>query len=108
MSAKNKETIRRIREESGANLDMLDGLFTDDYVYHGPSVPGELHGANAFKEMVRGFVQAMPDAREKVEQQLADGDKVFTRFSGRGTQTGELMGVPASGKEITWTGMVVF
>lgn len=107
MSAENKETIRRIREEAGANLDMLDGLFTDDHVYHGPSVPGELRGANAFKEMLSGFTQAMPDAREKVEDQLADGDKVFTRFSGRGTHTGELMGMGASGKELTWTGMVV-
>ncbi len=107
MSAENKETIRRIREEAGANLDMLDGLFTDDYVYHGPSVPGELRGANAFKEMLSGFTQAMPDAREKVEDQLADGDKVFTRFSGRGAHTGELMGMGASGKELTWTGMVV-
>ena len=58
-------------------------------------------------EMLNVFLTAMPNAREQVEDQVAEGDKVFTRFSGRGTQTGELMSIPASGKEITWTGMVV-
>ena len=37
MSEANKQTIRRIREEAAANPDLLDGLFTDDYVYHDPS-----------------------------------------------------------------------
>ncbi len=53
MSEANKQTIRRIREEAAANPDLLDGLFTDDYVYHGPSVPGELRGAAAFRNAER-------------------------------------------------------
>ena len=107
MSEENKQTIRRLREEALDNPDILDDLFTEDYVYHGPSVPGELRGGAALKEMQKVFLNGMPDARERVEDQIAEEDKVFTRFSGRGTLTGELMGIPASGKEITWTGMVL-
>ena len=53
MSETNKRTIRRVREEALSNLDLLDGLYTDDYVYHGASFPGDMQGPTAVKEMYR-------------------------------------------------------
>ena len=106
MSETNKRTIRRVREEALSNLDLLDGLYTDDYVYHGASFPGDMQGPTAVKEMYKGFLAGMPDAHENVEAQFADGDVVITRFSGRATHTGNLLGVPATGKELRWTALV--
>jgi len=50
---------------------------------------------------------AFPDARYTVEDQLADGDKVFTRWSWTGTHKGELMGIALTGKPVRISGMVI-
>ena len=109
MSEPNKETIRRVREEAmrkGA-LDRLDGLYTDDYVYHGISSLGDLRGPTAFKEMVTGFIDAVSEFQETVEDQIAEGDKVVTRVTGRGTHTGPLMGAAPTGKELKWSAISI-
>ena len=108
MSKENKDTIRVVREKalSGRNLDLLDGLYTDNYVYHGPALIGDLHGPTAFKEMVSGFVDPMEGFRETVEAQVAEGDMVVTRLNGSGRHTGELMGAAPSGDELKWTVIV--
>ncbi|MBI3696279.1 MAG: ester cyclase [Acidobacteria bacterium] len=109
MSETNKNTIRTVREEalSKRNLDLLDGLYADDYVYHGPPLLGELRGPTAFKELAKGFVEAVTDLREVVEDQLAEGNKVVTRLSGSGRHTGELMGAAPTGKDLKLTAIVI-
>ena len=109
MSKQNKDTIRVVREEalSGRNLDLLDGLYTDNYVYHGPALLGDLHGPTAFKEMVKGFVDPIEGFRETVEAQVAEGDMVVTRLKGSGRHTGELMGSAPSGDELNWSVIVM-
>ena len=109
MSEPNTETIRRVREEAmreGA-LDKLDGLYTDDYVYHGIALLGDLRGPTAFKEMVKGFIDAVSEFQETVEDQIAEGDKVVTRVTGRGTHTGPLMGAAPTGKELKWSAISI-
>ena len=51
------------------------------------------------------FLSAFPDTQMTVEDELADGDKVATRWTATGTHTGELMGIPPTGKQVTVTGM---
>ena len=109
MSEPNKRTIRLVREEAmrkGA-LDKLDGLYTDDYVYHGISSLGDLRGPTAFKEMVKRFIDAVSEFQETVEDQIAEGDKVVTRVTGRGTHTGPLMGAAPTGKELKWSAISI-
>lgn len=105
MSEANKRTIRIIREQAmrKGSLDKLDGLYTDDYVYHGIPLLGDLRGPTAFKEMVKGFLDAVSGFQETVEDQIAEGDKVVTRLSGRGTHTGELLGASPTGNQLKWT-----
>ena len=105
MSQENKDTIRTVREEalSKGRLDLLDGLYTDGYVYHGPPLLGDLRGPTAFRDMASGFVDAITGFREVIEDQVAEGDKVVSRWTGSGKHTGEIMGSPPTGKEITWT-----
>lgn len=109
MSDENKKTIRVVREEalSGRNLDLLNGLYTDDYVYHGPALIGDLRGPTAFKDMVRGFVDPIADFRETVEAQVAEGPMVTTRLNGSGRHTGELMGKAPTGRDLKWTVIVI-
>ncbi len=64
----------------------------------------EVRGREAFKQMVAGFRAALPDLRETVEDQVAEGDKVVSRFISRGTHKGELMGAPPTGRQITIRG----
>ena len=109
MSETNKRIIRMVREEAmrQGNLDKLDGLFTDDYVYHGIPMIGDMQGPNVFKELVRGFVEAVSGFQETVEDQITEGDKVVTRISGRGQHTGELMGAPPTGNDMRWSAIII-
>lgn len=109
MSETNKRTIRIVREEAmrKGRLDKLAGLYTDDYLYHGIPMLGDLRGPTAFKDLVTGFIDAVSGFQEMIEDQFAEGDKVVTRLSGRGTHTGALMGVAPSGNELRWTAIVI-
>jgi predicted ester cyclase len=66
-----------------------------------------IRGTEAWKNFVREFHQAFPDFHDTIEDQVAEGDKVVTRFTSQGTQAGEFMGVPPTGKHGRWTGIVI-
>ena len=57
--------------------------------------------------MLRGLFAAFPDMHWTIDEQLAETDKVLTRFTWTGTQQGEFFGVPASGKSVSVWGMVI-
>jgi predicted ester cyclase len=98
-----------VREEAmrRGKLDKLDGLYSNDYVYHGIPVLGELRGPTAFKDFARGFIDAVSEFQETVEDQIAEGDKVATRISGGGLHTGEVMGAAPTGKKLTWSALIL-
>ena len=101
MSEKNKALHRRFYEEvhEGGNLDLLDGMVTDDYVHH--SAQGlALRGADGLRDLIAGVRAAFPDLQDTIEEQIAEGDSVMTRWTMAGTHRGEWMGIPASGKRI--------
>jgi predicted ester cyclase len=54
------------------------------------------------------YQMAFPDVRMTVEDGFAEGDKVVVRWTGRGAHTGELMGIPPTGKQVTVTGIDVY
>jgi predicted ester cyclase len=109
MSEANKRTARFIREEAMRQgmLDKLDGLYTDDYVYHGVPILGDLYGPEAFKNLAKLFIDAVSDLQERVQDQIAEGDKVVTRLAGRGRHTGSLMGAAPTGKGLNWTAISI-
>lgn len=102
MSDANKAALRRFFEEvvSGNNLDLVDELVTPDFVWHGPGGK-EVRGAAGLKQLVGTYLSAFPGMQLSVEDQVAESDKVVTRFTARGTHTGELEGVAPSGKSVT-------
>jgi predicted ester cyclase len=109
MSEANKRTIRLVREEAMRKgmLDKLDELYTDDYVYHGIPLLGDLRGPTAFKEMAKGFIDGVAEFQKTVEDQIAEGDKVVTRVSGRGKHTGALMDAAPTGKDLKWNAISI-
>jgi steroid delta-isomerase-like uncharacterized protein len=104
----NKEIIRRLAEEPWrGNFDVVDEHVADDYVGHDPSNPEPLRGPAGVKEFIRTYRTAFRDARVTVEEQLAEGDFVATRWTGRGIHEGELMGIQPTGKEATVSGITI-
>jgi steroid delta-isomerase-like uncharacterized protein len=109
MSEQNKTISRRSVEEAfnKGNLDVLDELVSPSFVNHDPASPEDIRGVDGFKEFVNTYRSAFPDLRVTIEDQVAEGDKVATRWSARGTQKGELLGMPASNKQATVTGISI-
>jgi len=103
----NKTVIRRFLKEvfEGGNLELVDELFAPDYVLHDPAVPDEVRGPEGIKQYVSMYRSAYPDTRFTVEDQISEGDRVVTRWTGQGTQQGELMGISPTGNQVTVTGI---
>jgi steroid delta-isomerase-like uncharacterized protein len=85
---------------------VIDELVAPDYVGHDPSQP-ELHGPEGVKGFVTTYLSAFPDGRITIDEQLAEGDLVGSRWTGRGTHQGDLMGIPPTGKQVTVSGITV-
>jgi predicted ester cyclase len=110
MSEENKVVARWVVEELfnyDDNLDAADELFGSEYVGY---VAGsdDLHGTQAVKHFAATERKAIPDLKNTVEDQVAEGDKVVTRYRAQGTHTGktEAFG-PTTGNRIDMTGMVI-
>jgi steroid delta-isomerase-like uncharacterized protein len=107
-SEQNKAIVRRAFEEPWkGNLGVIDELFASDYVGHDPASPEPVRGPEGLKEFISTYRAAFPDARMTVEQQLAEGELVTTRWTGRGTHEGELMGIQPTGKQVTVSGLTI-
>jgi predicted ester cyclase len=84
MHEANKELSRRFTELFGTDDEArADQVFSEDVVFHGTRGDGELRGIDAVKAFVAGYRRAFPDARSTVEDQVAEGDKVVTRWRAR-------------------------
>ena len=97
----NKATFRRYVEEVGnaGNLDLADDIF-DRYLAHQPDGSVLERGPEDVKRFMGEFRSAFPDFHSTIEDQIAEGDKVVTRFTFRVTHQGELWGIPATGREV--------
>jgi steroid delta-isomerase-like uncharacterized protein len=109
MSEENKALARRIVDEvlSQGNLDVAEEIYAPNYVAHDPANPVEISGPEGIKQFVSMYRSAFPDLHETIEDQIAEGDKVVTRWTGRGTHQGELLGIPPTGNRVTAEGISI-
>jgi steroid delta-isomerase-like uncharacterized protein len=109
MSAEdNKALIRRWFAAIDAHdLDAIDELVADDYVDHSPALPGQPPGREGVRQTNRALVAAFPDAVHRIEEQEAQGDRVLTRVTVRGTFAGAFLGFPPTGKVVEVGGVAV-
>ncbi len=105
----NKAVVARLVEEvlNEHNPAAAEEFFAADFVEHVPA-PGQEQGLEGIKRWLADvYFPAFPDAHWTVEEQIAEGDRVLTRFTWRGTHQGEFAGIPPTGKRVTVWGMVL-
>jgi steroid delta-isomerase-like uncharacterized protein len=108
MSAEeNKAVVRRINEEvwNKGDLDVIDELIADEAVVTVIGAPEQIRGPRGFREFVAMYRTAFPDLRLTVDEQVGEGEIVVTRWTATGTHEGDLMGIPATGKQATTAGI---
>ena len=105
----NKALARRFFEEvaSQHNPDLVDELFSEDYVLHDPGNP-MVQDRETFKQFLTGHYAAFPDAKWTVEDVVAEGDRVVVRWTFTGTHQGELLGIPPTGKQVSMSGITIY
>ncbi len=98
----NKKAVRRVFEEimNKGDLRAVDELVADDYRVSEP--PGIPPGKEGFRALVNMYRTAAPDLKMTIEDMIAEGDQVATRWTATGTMTGEMMGIPPSGQKVTF------
>ena len=99
MSEANKAAVRRFYGEMNkGNLVIIDEAVADDFVEH-EEFPGLAPTKEGVRQMFQMMRTAFPDLEMVPEDMVAEGDKVFVRGRMRGTQRGEFMGIPATGRQ---------
>src|SRR6201984_2887033 len=108
MSQENEQLARRFFEQlcNGRRAEVADEIIAADYVSHGPQAP-PAEGPEGVKARVAVYQDAL-DGHWDVQEILASGDRVITRWVGRGTHNGELMGVAPTGRPIAVDAIPVF
>jgi steroid delta-isomerase-like uncharacterized protein len=109
MTDANKEIARRIIEEvyNAGRYEVADELIAPDYVGYDAASPEPMRGPDGIKRQAEGYRTAFPDMRLTIEDEIAEGDRVVTRWTATGTQEAELFGIPATGKQATVTGITI-
>lgn len=109
--AENKELLRKVFAMDATTFQNRRGnppddpFHSKDYVHHG------LRGPSNFKDRLQvmdSLLAAFPDFKFTPEDIIAEGDKVVVRYTFTGTHKGPYLGVPASGKKITFTGVGIY
>jgi len=91
---------------NAGDIDATAGYFHEGVVEEVP-FPGQGPGIEGLKSVLRQFRIAFPDMYWNVEEQIADGEKVLTRFTWTGTHKAEFLGMPATGRGVSVWGMVL-
>ncbi len=103
-----KTIVRRAIEEPWkGSWDVVDEFFSPSYIGHDPSQPEPIRGPAGVKANFQQYIDAFEGAQITVDDQIAEGDIVATRWTGRGTHTGDLAGIAPTGKEVTVSGLTL-
>jgi steroid delta-isomerase-like uncharacterized protein len=106
----NKVVARRWSEElwGQGDLAVADEIIAPDYVRHDAGDPFPARGPEDVKHIVCLLRAMLPDLRIDVEDQIAEGDKVVSRYTASGTDTRGYMGRPPTGRAIRNVGIQIF
>ncbi len=102
-----KEIVRRLTEDAWKNPSVIDELAAENYVGYDPTEPEPVRGPAGLRAQLQTYIDAFEGAHVTVDEQFAEGDLVATRWTGRGTHTGEIQGVAPTGKEVAVTGITI-
>jgi predicted ester cyclase len=111
MSGKeSKELIRRyiqaVDDNHTSDWSLLDDYIAEDFVAHTPPLPGVSLDRDGMKRAAEIFRVATP-GRHEIRMQVAEGDLVVSHIVGRGVHEGELLGIPATNREVETAGIAI-
>jgi len=107
---RNKALVRRFFEAHAgeADLDAFDEMLAPDFVSHTKIVPGQQPGREGYKQAIAATSAAFSNTRQFIEDQVAEGDKVVTRFVVHATHDrGEFLGVAPTGREAAYKAIAI-
>ena len=110
VKARNKAALRRVYQDVliGRDIDAVDELFEPDAVFHSTALPeGPTRGRGEYKQFIRDFHAAFTDVEVDILDAVAEGDLVVFRALVTGTQTGSFKGIPATGRRVSVSEMVM-
>jgi len=104
----NGNIVRQFIEKvlNRGEIDAAGQFFREDMVEQVP-LPGQGPGLEGLKEALRGLRAAFPDMHWTIHEQIAEGDKILSRFEWTGMHRGPFLGVPATGRPVKVWGMVI-
>ena len=104
----NKSLVRRYYEElwNRWDLSLADELLGEGLTFRG-SLGVAVRGRDGFRDYVRAVRRAFPDFHNRIEELVAEGDKVVARLTYTGTHHGELFGIGPTGKRVTYAGVAL-
>jgi predicted ester cyclase len=107
-TAENKALVRRFYDEiDKGNLAAIDELVAENYLDHNPPpFPGLQPGLAGVKQQFKIFLEATP-GYHRIDDQIAEDDKVVTRLTAIGTHEGEMFGIAPTGKKLEMTATVI-
>jgi len=105
----NKNLVRRYYNDLWNKWDLaaVTELISPDITFRG-SLGITVQGREGFKDYVSMVRAAFPDFHNEIEELIAEGDKVVARLTYTGTHQGELFGIPATGKRVSYSGVAIF
>jgi steroid delta-isomerase-like uncharacterized protein len=108
MSDSNKDVIKAFLEDviNQGRLERANDLVKEDFVELDP-LPGQVQGREGLKAVIRALRSAFPDMHWVVNEMVAEGQKVVTRFAWTGTHRGLFLGIPATGRSVEVKGVVI-
>ncbi len=105
----NKQVVLRWLEQAWEkkNVDIIDELHAPNFVGHIVGTPGPVRGRDAWKQLFASYFRAF-DLHRTNEFLIAEGDMVVAHDTYRAKHIGEFAGIPATGKEVTLTGVDIY
>lgn len=86
-------------------LELIDEMIASNFVQHEPQSPFPVTGTDGVRRFIEHYLVAFPDLHFTVDDIIAEGQTVVTRWTSTATHTGDLSGIPATGRRISVTGM---
>jgi len=104
----NKALVRRwFAELDRGNLAVIEELIPEDYIDHNPAIGGLGTGREGIRVYIDMLRAAFPDTVHIIDDQMAEGDKVMTRMTARGTFLNEILGFAPTGEQVSISGIAV-
>jgi steroid delta-isomerase-like uncharacterized protein len=108
MHTDNAAIVQRFIDEviNHGRYEVCDEIVAEDFLELDP-LPGQREGREGLKEIIAMMRSAFPDIHWVTNESISSGEKVVTRFTWTGTQRGNFLGIPATGRPVTVKGVVI-